>query len=439
MNDLPELPLKKVLSYLSLEDRNKMKVVSRWWYTMIKSFRTRDLCYSGRNREEIIKKSRLVTGTFAQNFIRSPVLDTFYELRSPPVGVQHLRLTNFQSLSGVLLINTLHRFECLQSLDLIRVGLAQPGDLNLNLPTVKSVHLETFGLIAELNLNAPNLKSIKVYECDANLRVTIACNLSVTTLIADDLNHIRAFNRLSNLERLFTRRCEIRKHFLNDFPALTEIHLDDRESVLEILAQSSELKRLDLKVFRFGCPVKSQHDALVRHDGEWYTAFHLLVENHFRLADEIPLYNHLEFTKIIENMPAGPDVDDLMSRLSDLSIVIVYRQIHDPQRLLDFLGHSRVVELVFQPGPTQPADLFLRLPNHCEVQVLELGCRVRSYNFVTGFQDLVWLNISQNLEAKEFGIIFRHLLTLESMIFFFYFDEGHQFKWRKRERWERYN
>ena len=71
MDDLPELPFEKVLSYLSLEDRLKSRAVSRRWYWTINNFKVKSLCYLDHPAGFIRGKSRLVSGAFARNFISS--------------------------------------------------------------------------------------------------------------------------------------------------------------------------------------------------------------------------------------------------------------------------------------------------------------------------------------------------------------------------------
>ena len=76
MNDLPVLLFEKILGYLSLEDRIKLRGVSRRCQT-IDSFRVKSLFYSELSRC-IPRKSQFFTGEFAQNLISTTRFESFF-------------------------------------------------------------------------------------------------------------------------------------------------------------------------------------------------------------------------------------------------------------------------------------------------------------------------------------------------------------------------
>ena len=92
--DLPELPLEKMLSYLSLEDLIKSRAVSRRWHKTIDSFKVKSLCYSSHPSGFIFGKSRLVSGAFARNFISSTRFASFFNTFGQTIlsNLKHLRL-----------------------------------------------------------------------------------------------------------------------------------------------------------------------------------------------------------------------------------------------------------------------------------------------------------------------------------------------------------
>ena len=94
MDDLPELPFEKVLSYLSLEEVIKPRAVSRRWCKMTDSFRVGSLCYSRDQKGFIWGKRRLVSGAFAQNFISSTRFASFFSTFGPSIlsNLKRLRL-----------------------------------------------------------------------------------------------------------------------------------------------------------------------------------------------------------------------------------------------------------------------------------------------------------------------------------------------------------
>ena len=74
MDDLPDLPFEKVLSYLGLKELLEARTVSRAWYKRIDNFRVRSLCFSEWERDYIKNRHHLIVDEFAQNFISSTKL-----------------------------------------------------------------------------------------------------------------------------------------------------------------------------------------------------------------------------------------------------------------------------------------------------------------------------------------------------------------------------
>ena len=94
LDDLPVLPFEKILGYLSLEERIRLRRVSRRWNKTIDSFRLRILCCSSVQAGFILEKSRWLSGRFAQNFIHSLRIDSFFRTLDQSIlaGLKHLRL-----------------------------------------------------------------------------------------------------------------------------------------------------------------------------------------------------------------------------------------------------------------------------------------------------------------------------------------------------------
>ena len=69
MENLPDVPFRKILSYLNLEDLIKLKSVSWRWYWMLDGFTISNLCYSRLPVQQTYERGRLFRGEFTQNFI----------------------------------------------------------------------------------------------------------------------------------------------------------------------------------------------------------------------------------------------------------------------------------------------------------------------------------------------------------------------------------
>ena len=162
MDDLPELPFEKVLSYLNLEDRLKSRAVSRRWYHQINSFRPKTLCYSSRPTGLIMKKNNRLSRAFAKNFISSTRFASFFDTIGQTIlsNLKHLRLCDLDLNEGdqTAFTPTLNSFGQLEKLDIIRATCGQQYVVNLNLPMLTSLHLEQVDEIEKLTLKAPRLQ-----------------------------------------------------------------------------------------------------------------------------------------------------------------------------------------------------------------------------------------------------------------------------------------
>ena len=126
MDDLPELPFEKILSYLGLEDLIRSMGVSRRWYKKINSYKVISLFYSERPIEFIEGKARLASGAFARHFIGSPRFEVFFNAFRASIlsNLKHLRLVDFRlnQWNRAVFARTLNSLSQLEKLDLIRLS-----------------------------------------------------------------------------------------------------------------------------------------------------------------------------------------------------------------------------------------------------------------------------------------------------------------------------
>ena len=174
LNDLPDLAFEKILGHLGLLDRIKCRAVSIRWKETIDSFKPNSLCYSRHPRDFIFKKSRWVSGPFAQNFVSSARLDLFLPTlrRSIFTSLKHLRLFDLglKPKHVPAFTQTLNSLGQLEKLDIIRFGnqYEDPNrylSLELNLPMLNSILLEDIFERGKLTLDAPKLKNVKFLIC----------------------------------------------------------------------------------------------------------------------------------------------------------------------------------------------------------------------------------------------------------------------------------
>ena len=358
MDDLPELPFEKVLSYLSLRDRLKARAVSRRWYHKINSFKVQTLCYSDWPRDFIHGKDRWVSGAFAKNFISSRRFESFFKAfgRSVLSRLKHLRLCELRLdlESRTAFSRTLKSFGQLEELNIIRVYCSQNRTFKLTLPMLTSIHLEKLSGFKKLTLDASRLRKVKILDCP-DLRLDLFHDESVEELLVDRLECTKVKN-LKNLKCLYTScYSSIDPTLLSSLEQLNEVHTMHPIEALGLF----ELKERpdNLKIYLFGLSLNDLNDPAI-------SSFEVLLRsagNRSRLADEIPLCRWF-LSSSINCFASGMEIN-FLKRFVDLVEIRANQPVQDVQRFLDLLKNlENVVQLHFQCA--QPQDLFDRLPEH---------------------------------------------------------------------------
>ena len=424
MDDLPELPFEKVLSYLSLEDRLKARAVSRRWYHKINCFRPKCLCYSSGPNDSILGKSRWVSGAFAENFISSTRFTAFFDTFGQTIlsSLKHLRLCDLdlREEDPATFTRTLNSFGQLEKLNIIRIDGGMHGVFKLNLPMLTSLQIDEVHGIDLLTLEAPRLRDVKILVESDDLRVEIVHNKPVKKLLIDWLEHTEV-EMLKNLQCLYVNSVwDIHLTFLSSLQQLKEIHTNHPGDVEELFEQKQRYGRTDLKIYICGLLLNGPDDPAINAIQDCYPdnlaeeSLAYLAENSSRLADQIPFYRSLRYSAI-ENVTPGLEVD-LLKRFTDLNMVCVNGLVQDPQRFLDLLKNCKNI-VVFEFDGDQPQDLFDRLPEHCAVQKLTLDRPPSDLDFLFQLKHLIFLKIDWSIGIETVRRAFEQLPALSSFKF----------------------
>lgn len=375
MDDLPDLPLEKLLGYLHLTDLVRCRRVSRRWYEKISAFKVRSLCYSDLAGGQVESKHRLVVGDFARNYLRPAEFEQFFGSllgRSMLSGLRSFRLcdvnvnTSNREKSSAL-ARILQSFGQLEELDLIRVIFPPSPNEKLNLPSLRRIRLEDSD---SLDLKAPRLAEIDVLN-NIRPRLTIRYCLSVQRLLtrSDDWLNVQ---QLSNLQVLVCGRLRnAGDKFLDRLKQLKELHLNGpREVLVKLHEQRRRLRRNSLQIFYQGLCLDAPQDYGDQIESQEFDHQHKFLEvgvlrcmiaNASRLADRLPLYQAIRYTDIesmVSRIPA-----DFWARLSHLRVVGVNDKVKNVDHLLAFLKNCDVECMEFTHR--QPQTLFDRLPSSC--------------------------------------------------------------------------
>ena len=426
MDDLPELPFEKVLSYLSLEDRIKARAVSRRWYHQINRFKVKTLCYSDLPAGFIWRKSRLVSGSFAQNFICSTRFAMFSATFRPTIlsNLKHLRLCDLRlnnKKTRKSFARALQSFGQLEQLDIIRLSYHPNSGPNkkfkLTLPMLTSIRLEKVRGLSKLTLDAPQLLKIKVSE-SYDLRLELVHGESVEWLMIDEWT-VLEMEKMKNLKYLYlgVYLDEFNPAFLSSFEQLKEICLSYFEDGLftVLFEQKQQHGRTDLKIYLQGLLLNGPDPALHSLQSSDEEFFSCLAENPSRLADQIPFWYSLGYSRI-ERVAPKIEMSSL-KRFTDLSRIDVFEPVEDTERFLGLLKNLDGIEqLVFESD--QPQDLFDRLPEHCAVQSLTISKAPSDYRFLFRLKHLMELILKFPIDVHAI----RKVLEENEFLSYFYFQ-----------------
>ena len=437
MDDLPELPFEKVLSYLSLEDRLKARAVSRRWYHVINSFKAKSLCFSELPSGFIEAKSRWVSGAFAKNFISSPRFASFFNTFGPTIlsNLKHLRLCDLylDLEQATTFAPTLNSFgQLLEKLDIIRFYLHDlPANsdskvpVELKLPALHSLQLEDISEVGAwkgnvvLILDAPKLQKVQLFTCGSCLELVHGESVEWLYIIEMGFQ----MQKLKNLQYLYVKGVyfddfdgeEIDPTFLSGLGQLKELHLSDEQSLEDLFELERFSGRTDLKIYYHGLLLNGPNDPAVDSLDSGILA--QLAENPSRLADEMPFRDFLDYAHI---ECVDPEVAiDLVNRFTRLRHVCVNNPVEDIDRFLRLL--KNVGEFEFRCN--QPQELFDLLPEHCAIQVLTFWVAVSDFQFLFRMKHLMRLQLYQSINIELIQKVFQEFKYL------FQFDFVYHDKW----------
>ena len=422
MDDLPELPFEKVLSYLSLEEVIKLRAVSRRWCNMVDNYKVKRLCYSEVAIGHIYEKHRWASGAYAQNFIVSTRFESFFKTfgRSILSHLKRLRLyaPDLRAESPTAFTDALNSFVQLEELDLI--GKWNPKwdskrrELELNLPVLKSVRFEHVKRIKKLTLNAPMLKKVTLNR--SSLFLELVHGESVECLHIEMCLKYMKVNSLKNLKIIYIGdESEINFHFLSDLEQLKEIHLINDNHVPKVFELKRQNRRADLKIYRYGYLLNGPNDPEMRWDPNRFTGELYFYVNPSRLADEMPLQCSLGYLDIWRLAPEFQAI--LLNRLTGLILIDIDGPVKDINLFLNFLNTNHIAFLqVDESKRLQP--LLDRLPEYIGLQKLHLMTPPSDLEFLFRLKNLIELDLQFSVGTATIRRALEELELLEYLEFY---------------------
>lgn len=375
MDELPDLPFEKVLGYLSLEDLLQSRGVSKRWHQKITSFKVNSMLLSEWPRDYLRNKHQLAAGAFAQNYISSSRFESFFGQFGQSMLSQlvHLRLCDLNlKVKSPAIVTILNSFVHLQSLHLIRLEKLA-SRFRLCLPHLRSIRLESLKWLETLTLDAPVLTEITAWDLQ-NGWLQLVHPETVRRVLLDNYGLLEV-EKLENLERLFCTEIYLfGSSFLVNLKKLKEVHFNSHYSTLETLHEQRQSHgRFDLQTFYRGIclDTPADYDRFPDYPVLDEPVMACVVENYARVADCLPLYCSIYYSRFERHVPLVPA--DFWSRLTNVKSLEVDRQIENVQQFFDFLRCFDQVQSLGFNRP-QPQHLFDQLPVHLpQLESLELN------------------------------------------------------------------
>lgn len=438
MDNLPWLPLAKILSYLSLDDRIKYRAVSQSWRDCIDNFKETSLCFSELKRGHLFEKRRLVNDKFDRAFIASTKFESFFSNFAKSIfsHLKNLRICRLTLKVSLPLFQIINSFGKLEELNLINLRLG-PVEPQLELPNLRRIWIENLNGIGKLILDASKLQRIDLWDCGA-LRLEIINGESVESIIATSTTYLDV-EKFKNLKYLYCFRLEpINDKFLSNLDELEELHFNSGLSI-KLLNQKRRYQP-SLKLYYRGLLLDLrnhldelnavQAENLGQNDKYNYYRFppkeqiDCYIENQPRLADQI-LINYsrcMDYSVIEQTISKTPT--DFWQRFVGLRDIRVYGLIH-PKGIQQFLRFLKSLEniskLDFKSCRTQL--LFDQLPEHCAgLQKLAIRSEVSNLRFLFKLKHLIDISLRNQIDEAFLRKVFNKFEFVLSFEFFNRFD-----------------
>ena len=428
-DDVPLVPLCKILRYLDIKDLFRMRAVSRKYKFIIENeIEVQTLCYSNRQRiEHIPRWGRWVSGAFAQNFVGSPQFAApFFNktllCQKILSTLKHLRLIKVEETEKENKTNFAYIFNSLnqlKQLDIILATCNQLQEFRLNLPMLTGLKFDHVSGIEKLTLDTPKLREVQLVEC-AHLKVKFISGESIERLLVDCWEYTEV-KKLSNLQCLYVRHLlNLNPTLLSSLQQLKEIHTHSKKNISELFEQKEKFGRTDLKIYLGGWLLDGLSDPAI----DAFDAYHLppkwlvcFAENPSRLADQIPFYLSLPFSDI-EHI--APDLQiNILKRFTGLHDILVDLPVQNVQSFLSVPENFKnIIDLKLISR--QPQPLYDQLPKHSTaVKWLEINNPFTDLAFLFRLKHLKHLEINWPINGEVVRKVLEELPVLTYFWFMF--------------------
>lgn len=365
LNELPELVLLNIFSYLSIRQKNRLKLVSKGLKNLVERFpQTKLIIY-----QSVYPSSEMTKPGDSIELKKVP--KSFYW--NPPLSVVDFDLGNkfFSNIKCLYLKDIFMEKEenkrsffenlnCLSGVLVIkRGGEMRLGTIMFDFPLLKILRLE-FQQFKNIKLNTPSLEELRISEIATSNEGKVALTHCE---YPESLRLFRCVEFKSKLEfpNLETLVCQkLDSDFdLSKFPKLKKLEVYPvvegklclKSSYYRMLSEKRSLagnRNLEIRLFGFKEEVftKSEINLEIKDGFDFYFNFEdgygqLLAKNYAQLASRMPYKVSVLFSSITKYFP-GQLPDDFFAKFPSINLIHLDPS-SDCSRLIPFLRNAKSV------------------------------------------------------------------------------------------------
>lgn len=418
---LDELPIDifhfYLFNYLDIDDLFNLKLVSKFFNSVIQSHTITELSFLNRDRY-VSYKSNWFSTTKPINFRNILNLSMLHLIRNPPIYIQNLKYLDIQIRRNECLAIKLQDIEKFVRLEILKIEGLSTGDKDtLYLPNLKALSIRVSAyafdpsMASHIYINSPILNSLHIVDC----WFQILCPLTIKYLKIK--SYRRSITMFKNLECLEFLNCTNMKALAIDLPqfkVLRKIRIISFPTLTPSLKQTFRSKKKDLALVLGGVNI-TQANKFNECKGLKRSALVLKFQmnNYAELEDDLNFIRDVEYIHLIRlssnNLPVN-----LCKKYNNINRINIGPMIEDENQLIKFISECPNLINFHANKSALSQQFFNQLPAISSLSSLYINNNVsvdckfimRMFNLIDFFVNQEF-SINENLGYLKFLKFFR--------------------------------
>lgn len=441
MDILPAEMLEEIFKYLDLEDRIRIRPVSRTWKYLVENLKSnRSLILTENSLYKNVEMKRWFIDDYEfknvdQLFYTFYFLDKLFSKAALTI-LDLRRLVIYVSFNYeienplmIKMFKFVDNFKRLNKLEINNKGNLELYDksMKMNLPELTVLCLKGFKF-DEIELDMPKLVKVYLEIINIDLRIHFKYPQSIKQIKLLDYNDVLA--ELVNLESIYIKRVrEFESNFLSKFKYLKELNIDDSiEQFACLLEQKDRLGFTELATYFRSILVNDidyEYKRLVESNS---TVMDVYFRDDFVKTDQLPLVQSLDYNYLEDN--SIKIHKSILDKFVNLECIYTNQKVKDVNKLEQLIRDCKnSLDLTFEDSLLSQA-FYDRLPdNHKYIVLLRLSHNFAdtdlNLDFIFKLNNLLCFIIDKELSLEFIELIFDRLVKLSTLKFNY---KGHSFR-----------